>query len=117
MIRTVDQDLLDRWIGKWVTYHGKRRQAELGQNGPYKVVDVRQDGTSIAFDAGIFGTQWCAVNSVEIVDAPAYEVVTPLFGDFLNPHASTLEALDAEIKRYQDKLNELRAARQVIAGL
>jgi hypothetical protein len=109
-------DIRDAWLDRWVTYHGERRRSELGNGQKFKVVDVRQDGRSIAFDAGIFGIQWCAVDSVQVV-TPEISTKALSVDDFMNPHRSTIETLDAEIKRLQDRINDLRAARQVISGL
>ena len=108
-------------IGRWVTYHGRRRAAELGNGQVFKVVDQTANNASVALDAGIYGIQWCAVWALRIADAPAEPKAESLTleqaEEILNPHSNTLDSIDAEIKRLEEKLKDLRLARQVISGL
>jgi hypothetical protein len=110
-METQSTDLEAYWIGKMVTYHGNRRVQSLGNGKTFPVIDVRADGKAVCVDTGNGDSEWIGVNSVKVVkDAPTV-------ADFLNPHSTTISVLDAEITRLEDKLRELRAARQVISGL
>ena len=111
----------NEWLTMEITYKGKNRVRELGNGQIFKVVDTRHSGNggsidAVAVDAGIFGTQWINISSVEIVTDTNYtEIVSNL--DFLDPHKGTIEALDAKIKLLEEQLTEARLARKVIAGL
>lgn len=111
----------EEWVGKWVTYHGRRRLAEYGNGNPYKVVEKRDDDASVGFDTGEANLQWAAPWSLHVVDEPVSEKPEPMTTaraeEILNPHSNTLESLDAEIKRLEEKIRDLRSARQVIANL
>jgi hypothetical protein len=102
--------LLAYWVGRSVTYHGVNRRSTLGGGRVFNVVDVRKDGAAVAIAVGGDDIEWVGVNSVKVVNS-----VVP--DDILTPHATTISALDSEIKRLEDKLKELRSARQVISGL
>lgn len=113
-------DIAVYWLNKWVTYEGVTRKAKLGNGQKFKVIDVRQDGKAVAIDTGIEGHEWVGVNSVKITSAPEDVVsvkASQNVADFLDPHRNTIDTLDAEIKRLEQRLTELRAAKQVISGL
>ncbi len=102
------------WLNMEVTYHGNTHRTTMGNGRKFKVVATHQSayGTvdAVALDVGTDTPEWVNVNFVEIV-------TTTDASDFLEPHNATLTALDAQIKVHEDKLRELRAARQVIAAL
>lgn len=102
--------LLAYWVGRSVTYHGVNRRSTLGGGRVFNVVDVRKDGNAVAIAVGGDDIEWVGVNSVKIVNS-----VVP--DDILTPHATTISALDSEIKRLEEQIQKLRAARQVISGL
>lgn len=119
MNETMD-DIARYWIGKWVTYHGVTRKGELGNGQIFKVIDARQDGKAVALDMGVARPEWVGVNSLKVVDRPSDVVsvkASQNVADFLDPHRNTIDTLDAEIKRLEQRLTELRAAKQVISGL
>lgn len=119
--RTLDVIHSSQWTGQWVTYHGKRRVAELGHGQVFKVVEKRDDGGSAGFDAGVFGIQWAAPWVLKIAEAPAVEAPKPLTLEqaesILEPHSHTAETIDNEIRRLTERIEQLKIAKQVIATL
>jgi hypothetical protein len=117
-LHTLDNE---EWLGQWVTYHGNRRLDELGNGQVFKVVSKRDDNGSVGFDAGIFGIQWAAPWTLKLADAPLpdkFEVMSlERAEEILNPYAPAIAALDADIKRYEEKIAELRNLRKGLASL
>jgi hypothetical protein len=104
-------------IGKTVVYCGNTRASLLGGK-ELEVIDARADGRAVAVQ-GPKGVEWIGINSVEILQPTVTDVKISNndIDNFLNPHSRTIAALDSEISRLQDRINELRAARQTISAL
>lgn len=110
----------EEWLGKWVTYHGTGRINTLGMGKVFKVVQIREDGYAVGFDTLTEKLEWSSPACLRIAKDPTENpapMTTERAEEILNPHSNTLDSLDAEIKRLEEKLVNLRNARQVIAGL
>ena len=106
----MDATVKDSWVGKWVRYNGTGRP-ELRFGGPYEVIEANSD--SVAFDAGIYGLQWCNKGKVIVEDTPKKLVDDP----FIEAAGGPRSIIVAEIDRLKARLSELETALKVIDSL
>jgi hypothetical protein len=100
----------------WAFYRGATRLNIFAPDVKYKIVDVSQDGTRLALDPGNGKIEWMHVRAVEYTTAPGQSRLT-VADNFMEPNKETLSNIDAEIKRLEERLTALRAARAVVASL
>lgn len=118
----MNETVLDPWVATetWVTYHGNTRPELEGQ--PFKVVQA--NNRSAGIDAGIYGIQWVAKSSLEVVDTSQLASwerdlygmtdVDQVFAEAAGGHR---EMLVNEIARLESRLAELKSALKVIDSL
>jgi hypothetical protein len=114
---------VDPWVATetWVTYHGHNRQGALGGT-KFKVVQANEQAA--AFDAGIFGIQWCAKKYLRVAPTPEVksevkkvEPTDNIDQMFIEAAGGHRAVLVNEIARISARLDELKAALKVIDSL
>lgn len=100
-------------VGDRAEYVGSTRKHIFG-TAIHRIAEVSQDGRRVRLESptGFEGTDmWMHINAINIVSQDSIAKEAKVFTDAVG---GPVEAMRADLKRYEDKVAELKAALDVI---